>query len=101
MRYQKILMMASLLLAAATLWAGEITGTVTWEGKAPKMRPLSMDADPVCAGQHKGTPALSEILVLGEGQTMANIFVRVWPSTKQNPPIGIYYFQGDILIQIL
>jgi len=69
--------------------AGEITGKVTWEGKAPKMRPLNMDADPVCLGHHEDSPALSETLVLGEGNTIANIFVRVTkglPDKQYDPP---------------
>ena len=44
--------------------AGSITGTITFDGKAPVMKALAMDADPVCAKKHP-TPALSERLVLG------------------------------------
>jgi len=57
--------------------AGEVTGTVKWEGKVPKLRPIKMDADPVCAGQHTDTQPVSETLVLGEGNTMGNIVVHI------------------------
>ena len=56
--------------------ASSITGTVTFTGQAPTLRPLSMDADPVCAKKHSG-PVPNEMLVLGTGNTMANIMVWV------------------------
>jgi plastocyanin len=58
-------------LAAAT-----VTGTVTFDGKAPALRPLAMDADPVCAKKHS-SPVPNEMLVLGNGNTMGNILVWV------------------------
>ena len=70
------------VLVAVSLWpsagfaASSITGTVTFDGKAPALRPLSMDADPVCAKKHP-TPAASETLVLGSGNTMGTIMVWV------------------------
>ncbi len=56
--------------------ASTITGTIVFDGKAPALRPLQMDADPVCAKKHP-TPAPNEMLVLGNGNTMANILVWV------------------------
>jgi plastocyanin len=69
-------------LVAAALWPGvafaasSVTGTVTFDGKAPVMKPLAMDADPVCAKKHP-TPAMNEMLVLGSGNTMGNVMVYV------------------------
>jgi len=65
------------LLAGTTLFAGTVTGTVTYEGKVPTLKPIAMDADPNCAKKHEGQPQPSDILVLGPGNTMANIMVRV------------------------
>lgn len=65
--------------------AGVITGKVVFEGKAPKMRPLPVDADPACAALHKTEPLLTDFLILGEGQTMGNVFIQV-----KNPPKGDY-----------
>jgi plastocyanin len=69
-------------LAAVVLWPGaafaqsSITGTVVFDGKAPAMRPLAMDAEPICAKKHP-KPALAEALVLGSGNTMGNVMVHV------------------------
>jgi plastocyanin len=56
--------------------ASSITGTVTFDGKAPTLRPLAMDADPVCAKKHSA-PVPNEMLVLGSGNTMGNVMVWV------------------------
>jgi plastocyanin len=70
------------VLAAVAVWpsvgfaASSISGTVTFTGKPPAIRPLTMDADPACAKKHSG-PVANEMLVLGTGNTMGNIIVWV------------------------
>jgi hypothetical protein len=54
-----------------------ITGTITFAGKPPALKPLAMDADPACAKMHKA-PVPAEMLVLGNGNTMG--YVMVWVS---------------------
>jgi plastocyanin len=66
----------SLVFAAGPVLAGDVTGTITYTGKVPNLKPIAMDADPVCKSKHT-TPVASEVLVLGSGNTMANIMVRV------------------------
>jgi plastocyanin len=83
-------------LLAAGVWPGvavaasTVTGTVTFDGKVPPLKPLSMDADPACAKMH-GKPVPNELLVLGSGNTMGNILVwvskglpegKTWPAPK-------------------
>jgi plastocyanin len=83
-------------LVALSVWPGvafaasSITGTVTFDGKVPPLKPLAMDADPACAKKHS-KPVPSEMLVLGSGNTMGNIMVYVtkglpagktWPAPK-------------------
>jgi plastocyanin len=89
------LWLAAVLVAAsawpgAALAASSVTGTVTFDGKVPTLRPLAMDADPACAKKHS-KPVLSEMLVLGSGNTMGNILVwvskglpagKTWPAPK-------------------
>jgi plastocyanin len=70
------------VLVVVSVWPGvaaaasSITGTVTFDGKAPALRPLAMDADPVCAKKHTA-PVPNEMLVLGSGNSMGNILVWV------------------------
>jgi len=90
--------LSSLCLATLTLattpaaWAAgaTINGTVTYQGKVPTLKPLSMDADPACAKKHQA-PVPNEALVLGSGNSMGNVVVRVvsglpsgktWPAPK-------------------
>ena len=70
--------------------ASSITGTVTFDGKAPALKALTMDADPACAKKHTA-PVPNEALALGSGNTMGNIMVYVskglpagktWPAPK-------------------
>src|SRR5215510_12612123 len=83
-------------LVAFSVWPGaagagsSITGTVTFAGTVPKLAPIAMDAEPVCAKKHGG-PVASELLVLGPGNTMGNILVwvskglpagKTWPAPK-------------------
>ena len=69
-------------LVAVSVWPGvafaasTITGTVTFDGKAPNLKPLAMDADPACAKKHS-TPVPGEALTLGTGNTVGNIIVWV------------------------
>jgi plastocyanin len=74
----------ALVLVASPAFAGSVTGTVTYTGKVPALKPLAMDADPGCAAKHT-TPVPSEVLVMGAGNTMANVMVRV-----KNAPAGSY-----------
>ncbi len=53
-----------------------ISGTVTYTGAVPQLKPISMTADPVCEAKHK-EPVLPDILVLGPGKTLANVIVKV------------------------
>jgi plastocyanin len=73
------------------LAASSVTGTIVFAGKAPALRPLAMEAEPVCAKKH-GKPVPNEMLVLGNGNTMAHIMVWVskglpagksWPVPKE------------------
>jgi plastocyanin len=83
-------------LAALLVWpsiafaASTITGTVTFDGKVPALKPLAMEADPACLKMHP-KPAANEMLVLGNGNTMGNVLVwvskglpsgKTWPAPK-------------------
>lgn len=70
--------------AAGPTGTATIAGTITYEGQVPTLRPLDMNADPNCAAKHD-SPVMPDMLVLGEGNTMGNIFVQV-----KNAPGGTY-----------
>jgi hypothetical protein len=83
-------LVAVLVSPGAAFAASTISGTITFTGKPPVLRPLAMDADPACAKMHP-KPVLAEMLVLGSGQSMGNVMVYVskglpagktWPAPK-------------------
>src|SRR5688500_11277367 len=90
----RVILAAGLLVA--TLWPGvalaaTVTGTVVFDGKAPALRPLAMEAEPVCHKMHGGKPVPNEMLILGSGNTMGAVMVwvskglpagKTWPAPK-------------------
>ncbi len=56
--------------------AGEVTGSVKLDGAAPKMKGISMAAEPACAKGHTG-PVTSEEVITGDGGSLANVVVYV------------------------
>ena len=77
---KRSLILAGLL--AAVLSAGTITGTIKFEGKVPKLKKIKMSADPICQATHKKT-VRSEALVLGKGNTVGNVFVKIKSGLKK------------------
>ena len=53
---------------------GVIVGTITFDGAPPAPRPLRMDSDPRCVAEAGAT---SEVLVVGPGSGLQNVFVYV------------------------
>jgi plastocyanin len=71
-----IAVVALALAAGPASAASTVSGTVTYNGKVPNLKPIDMAADPACAAKHSA-PVKSEMLVLGPNNTMANVMVRV------------------------
>jgi plastocyanin len=71
--------------AAAPAPAGQssIAGTVDFTGKAPVLKPISMDATPACARQHATAPMPEEVVV-NANSTLKNVFLYV----KEGLPAG-------------
>ncbi len=80
-----LLALAMLVSQAAT--AGSVTGKIVFEGSVPNLKPVAMNADPACAAKHD-TAVYPDMLVLGEGNAMANIFVQITgvPNGGHTPP---------------
>jgi plastocyanin len=66
---------AAVFVAAQAAQAGTISGSAVYDGKVPALKPLSVAAEPMCAKKHPTVP--NEALVLGTGNSMANVLVRV------------------------
>lgn len=72
---------------AANLVAS-LTGTVRFEGPAPKRAPISMAKEPTCASLHK-TPPLAEDVVVGQNGALENVVIYVsegLPDTVADAP---------------
>ena len=57
--------------------AGEVTGMVMLDGKAPENVAIRMNADPVCLREAKGTQTQETYMVGSDGKSLANVFVYV------------------------
>ncbi len=65
-------------------YAASISGVVKYEGAVPKFKEIKMDADPLCLEKHKES-VFPQTLILGEGDTMANVFVYVKGGLANKP----------------
>ena len=55
-----------------------ISGTVKFDGKAPRRRPIDMGAEKYCKECYKdGGPALTERIMVGEGGALQNVYVTI------------------------
>ena len=70
-----------------------ISGLVTFEGKIPRMKSLmeEMSADIGCYGKYTTTDPISDTVVVGPSNTLANVLVRI----SEGPPIGRAYKATD------
>jgi len=55
--------------------AGSVSGTIKFDGTAPKMRPINMAAEPSCAKEHAGSPATTQDVMVGSGGALQNVVV--------------------------
>ncbi len=77
--------------------AGSITGKVVFDGRVPAMRPVQVNADPGCAKLHDdANPLLTEFMVTGEGNTIANVIVRV----VKGLPAGATYESPTVPVEV-
>ncbi len=56
--------------------AGNIAGSIVFEGDAPSMAVIDMSEESVCAAKHSSAPMIPEVVVNSNG-TLANVFVYV------------------------
>ena len=73
---RQIFFIALLICCSLPLVAGDVTGKVSFDGKASAPSRLRMDADKFCAMTHK-EPVLSEELVVNKNGTLKNVLIYV------------------------
>jgi plastocyanin len=64
--------------------AGSISGTVTFTGTPPKMKPIDMAKEPSCAAQHP-TPIMTENVVTGPSNSVQNVVVYISAGAPPSP----------------
>ncbi len=57
--------------------AATITGTVKFEGTAPKPEPIKTDADPKCKEMHANNPLMARPINVNANNTLKDVFVYV------------------------
>jgi hypothetical protein len=78
---------AALIAMSTFASAGDVTGTVKFDGAAPKMKPIDMAKEPVCQKEHN-PPATIQAVVTGPNNTLDNVLVYVskgLPAGKSYP----------------
>ena len=66
-------------------FAGDLTGTVTYDGKAPKKKTLRMDSDPVCGAAHQDA-VYTESFIVDENGNLANVIVYLKSASSDSAP---------------
>src|SRR4051812_3729840 len=82
MNVRSILSAAVVAVGLASFAHADITGKVTYEGKAPTMKKINMAAVPQCAAQHPQGVS-EETMVVGKNKDLANVVVAL-----KTPPAG-------------
>jgi len=82
MNVRSILSAAVVAVGVASFAHADITGKITYEGKAPAMKKINMTAVPACAAQHPQA-VTEETLLVGKNKELANAVVSL-----KNPPAG-------------
>src|SRR5687768_4852636 len=82
MKCRAILASAVLALGLGTAASADVTGKVTFEGKAPAPKKINMSAVAQCNAQHP-QGVFEESYVVGKNKELANVVVSL-----KNPPAG-------------
>jgi len=65
--------------------AGSISGTVSYTGTMPKMKPIDMAKEPSCAAQHK-SPVMTETAIAGPNNSLEDVVVYVSAGDQGSSP---------------
>lgn len=67
----------------STLFAGDLIGTVKYDGKAPKKKTIRMDSDPVCSSAHQDA-VYNQSFIVDENGNFANVIVSIKSVSNDN-----------------
>jgi Carboxypeptidase regulatory-like domain len=70
------LLVCSSLMCSSLMFAGTVSGKVTYTGTPARQKPIDMSKEPSCAKQH-ATPVTTETVVTGPGNALENVVVYV------------------------
>jgi hypothetical protein len=85
----------TLLVCSSLMFAGTVSGKVTYTGTPAHQKPIDMSKEPTCAKQH-ATPIVTETVVTGANNALDNVVVYVSsgaPDDGQVPTQAITYTQ--------
>ncbi len=72
-------------VASAPPRAAPIKGRITFTGKEPGNRVIRMGMDPMCAAANARQAAVNEIYLVGDNNTLGNVFVKLEGSFPATP----------------
>jgi plastocyanin len=65
------------VVRAAAASGGTIKGRITFTGPEPGNRVIRMGMDPMCAAASQGKRPVNEVYLVGDGNTLGNVFVKL------------------------
>ena len=70
------LLVCSSLMCPSLMFAGTVSGKVTYTGTPARQKPIDMGKEPSCAKEH-ATPVTTETVVTGPNNALDNVVVYV------------------------
>lgn len=92
---QMLVALLTLLVCPCLMFAGTVSGKVSYTGTPAKPKPIDMSKEPSCAKQH-ATPITTETVVAGANNALANVVVYISagaPDEGQVPPQAVTFEQ--------
>jgi hypothetical protein len=74
---QMLLALLTLFVCSSLMFAGTVSGKVTYTGTPAHQRPIDMGKEPSCAKEHAAKPVTTETVVTGPNNALENVVVYV------------------------
>ena len=85
-KLSSIVALGAMLAMPVAARAGNVSGSVSFQGEAPKRTVIKMDADPKCAAIHGDKKVGSEDAIVSKEGKVANVFVYLKDGVKGKFP---------------